>query len=62
MHSFDRDFDRDFDRHFERTQKNIKNIGCVAALLALAQILFYLAIGAGIVYFIVFTVTHWLRW
>jgi len=70
MHRFDEDlhrfatsdFDKDFDRHFARTQKTIKKIGVFATFIAALQVLLYLAIGAGIVYFIVFAVTHWLRW
>lgn len=34
-------------------------IGCLAVILQLA---FYLALVGGIIYFIVFACTHWLRW
>ncbi len=55
-------FDREFNRHFARTERTIKGIGCMTAILAIIQIVIYLAIAAGIVYFIVFALTHWLRW
>jgi len=70
MHRFDEDFhhfatsdfDKDFDAHFARTERTINKIGVFTGIMALLQILLYLAIGAGIVYFIVFAITHWLRW
>jgi len=70
MHRFDEDlhrfptsdFGKDFDKHFARTQKTIKKIGIFTVIMVVLQILLYLAIGAAIVYFIAFAVTHWLRW
>ena len=58
----DEDFDQQFHRHFARTERTIKKIGVFTVIMALLQILLYIAIGAGIVYFIVFAITHWLRW
>jgi hypothetical protein len=57
-----RNFESDFDRQFARTGKTIKRVGIITGILALVQILFVLAVMAGIIYFIVFAITHWLRW
>lgn len=56
------DFNRRFDKHFASTQKSIKRAWIITALFALLQFALYLAILAGIVYFIAFAVTHWIKW
>ncbi len=53
---------RDFDRHFTQTQKSIKRMWVITALFAVLQFVLYLAIVGFIVYFIVFAVTHWIKW
>jgi hypothetical protein len=55
-------FNRDFDKHFKQTEKTIKGLSCIALIWTLVQAVFILAIMAGIVYFIAYAVTHWLRW
>lgn len=57
-----RNFESDFDRRFARTEKTIKRVGIITGIFAVVQILFVLAVMAGIIYFIVFAITHWLRW
>lgn len=55
-------FDREFNKHFARTEKTVKRIGILAVFLTLLQGLFWLAIITGIVYFIAYAITHWLKW
>ena len=70
MHRFDedfhrfatRDFNKDFDAHFARTERTIKRFGIATVIMILPAILLFVAIAVGIVYFIAFAITHWLRW
>lgn len=52
----------DFNRSFARTERTVRQVGGCAVFLAIIQVLFYLAIVAGIIYFIAFAITHWLKW
>jgi hypothetical protein len=54
--------DRDFQRHFNQTQKTVKRIGSFTVFLVILQLILYLAIAAGIIYFIVYALTHWMKW
>lgn len=56
------DFDKEFNRHFTSTQKSIKRMWVITAIFAILQLAFVLAILGGIVYFIAFAITHWVRW
>lgn len=55
-------FDRDFDRAFAKTGKRVKQAGCGFAALIAVEVLFGLVVMAGVVYFIAFAITHWLKW
>ena len=52
---FDDDFDKNFDRDFNRAFK-------FAAFITLLQTILYIAFIGGVIYFIVFACTHWLKW